>query len=209
MTEDLTKQWPETVAETAVHFPYPETPDIAGAVQQRLHPQPAPTPKLRWAALAADVDGLARKIILLKTHFPALDVQVRPRRPGGRCAPELREVRLEDRAHHARPRGVPRRIHVEAVQQEDVAARLAIGPEEDRRAGRVADGLLAVGSPEDDSPRRQTIQVGRVNIGIAQRTNGVIALLVRDDQNDVGLLPKGGIRRARRLQDRSAPPRRQ
>ncbi len=53
MTEDLTNQWPEIVVETAAHLPYPETPDIAGAVQQRLQPAPRQPRPLRWAVALA------------------------------------------------------------------------------------------------------------------------------------------------------------
>lgn len=55
MTEDLTEKWPEEVAETAVHFSYPETPDIAGMVQQRLQPQSRSAKPLRWAVALAVV----------------------------------------------------------------------------------------------------------------------------------------------------------
>ena len=53
MTDKLTDPWPEQIAETAVHFSYPPTPDIAEAVQQRLRPQPAPSKTVRWAVALA------------------------------------------------------------------------------------------------------------------------------------------------------------
>jgi hypothetical protein len=49
MTDKMSDSWPEEIRETAVHFSYPPTPDIAGAVQQRLQPQFAPPRKWRWA----------------------------------------------------------------------------------------------------------------------------------------------------------------
>jgi hypothetical protein len=53
MTDEMTEFWPKQIAETAVHFPYPPTPDIAGAVQQRLQPRPPHSRARRWAVALA------------------------------------------------------------------------------------------------------------------------------------------------------------
>jgi len=53
MSDKLTERLSEEIAETTAHFPYPETPDIAGAVQQRLMQQPAQMRPLRWAVVGA------------------------------------------------------------------------------------------------------------------------------------------------------------
>lgn len=66
MTDKLTDSWPEHVEQTAVHFTYPPTPDIAGAVRQRLHPQPTVNKQLRWAvALALFVVLLAASLLAI------------------------------------------------------------------------------------------------------------------------------------------------
>ncbi|MBE2222157.1 MAG: hypothetical protein IAF02_11480, partial [Anaerolineae bacterium] len=66
MNDELTEKWSEQIAETAVSFPYPETPDIAGAVQQRLQPQPVPSRTLRWAV------ALALFVVLLSASLLAI-----------------------------------------------------------------------------------------------------------------------------------------
>jgi len=53
MNDELTDTWPAEIKETAVYFSYPPTPDIAGAVQQRLQPQSTPSRTWRWAVAAA------------------------------------------------------------------------------------------------------------------------------------------------------------
>jgi hypothetical protein len=55
MNEKMTESWSEQIAETAVHFPYPPTPDIADAVQQHLQPQTAQTRVPRWVVVMAIV----------------------------------------------------------------------------------------------------------------------------------------------------------
>jgi hypothetical protein len=66
MTENMTESWPEHVKKTAVYFPYPPTPDIAGAVQQRLRPQPTVNKQWRWAvALALFVVLLAASLLAI------------------------------------------------------------------------------------------------------------------------------------------------
>jgi len=54
MSDELTEKWSEEIAETAVQFQYPSTPDIVGAVQKRLQPQPVHQRKtLRWSVAVA------------------------------------------------------------------------------------------------------------------------------------------------------------
>ena len=66
MNDELTEKWSERIAETAVYFPYPPTPDIAGAVQQRLQPQPTRDKHLRWAV------ALALFVVLLSASLLAI-----------------------------------------------------------------------------------------------------------------------------------------
>ena len=66
MTDKLTDPWPEHVKQTAVHFSYPPTPDIADTVQQRLQPQPTVNKQWCWAvALALFVVLLAASLLAI------------------------------------------------------------------------------------------------------------------------------------------------